>query len=265
MPSYAFRRSVLGFSAALVLCAAGVIGGEPAPKAPDQDLSTLEAFRDVQAGYSLRLPSGYRKMSEDENRKIVENISQYIGKEAADRVDAQPPAYFKGPIDDERPKTMPPTLTISYASSDEPFETAKLAEYQQRIENTYKKSGLQYSDLKLEIVKIDGVNALRFENEAYSPVDNTRVYKLAFHIPGQGRRYDIVFDCLPFQTESVKAAADVIMKTFKIETPPLMDAATQGKWTRVALWTAGGFVVGILLSVLIKVLSRSRTKSAQPA
>jgi hypothetical protein len=238
-----------------LLAAFGRALAEDAPKAAEEDISKLELFTEEQAGYSVRLPGGYQLMSDDENRAIMEGLSAVFGKEFAERTAQMPPKYFKGPIDPARPKAMRPTLAIQISGLDEPVEAAKITEYKDRLEANYKKHGLQYGDMKLEVLKIDGVNALRVEHEIYSPVDNSRSYKLYLSVPGSGRRYEILFDCSPNQVEGVQAAAATVIRSFKRLDAPLLDPQTQSKWTRIALWTVGGFVAGVALSLLLKFLT----------
>ncbi|MFH0939670.1 MAG: hypothetical protein V1899_10385 [Planctomycetota bacterium] len=231
-------------------------------RSSETDLSCLQKFSDPIAGYSIRIPEGYKRLTEDENREVIHGLSEIFGKEFGERTAQQPPTYFKGPKDSARLKNMPPTLAISYSPLDEPIDASKLSQYQAKIERTYKKHGIQHGDLKLEVIQINNVNALRVEHEVFSPIDNSRGFKTFVTIPGKGRRYEIILDYSPSQIEGAQSALAIVLKSFQLEDVLFMNPETQSKWSRVILWTIGGFVAGVLLSLLLLFLIRTGAKTS---
>jgi len=93
------------------------------------------------------------------------------------------------------------------------------------------------------------------EHDIFSPIDNSRSRLINVSVPGHKRRYEIVFNYHPDQAESVEASLATVLQTFEIQKKPVVDEKTQSKWTRIAFWTIGCFVAGILLSLLLKVLA----------
>src|SRR4051794_34977844 len=58
-----------------------------------------QKYVDEKMGFSVELPPGYVKLSENETHEIFKGLSQYIGKEVAERAQRRPPVWFKGPLD----------------------------------------------------------------------------------------------------------------------------------------------------------------------
>jgi len=226
----------------------------------EADTGDLPLFADPEAGYSMRIPSGYTKLTQDENREVFKNISEYFGKDVSEQVLRQPPVYFKGPADPAKPKALPPSMEVSCAGAPLIVDPAQKAKYQEMLEESYRKSGVRHGDISLDFVRVSGVTALRAEHDLYSAVDNSRNRLIRVLVPGPDRRYDIVFNFSPFQAEAVEQALNVVLKTFKITEREALDPEAKTKWGRVALWTVGGFITGILLSLILKLVSGATRK-----
>jgi len=226
------------------------------PKAKSQE----PLFEDSEAGYSMRIPAGYAKLTQDENREVFKSIGEYFGKDVSERVLRQPPVYFRGPVDPAKPKALPPSLEVSCAGAPMLVDPAQKAKYQEMLEESYRKSGLRHGDISVDFVRVSGVTALRAEHDLYSPVDNSRSRLIRVLFSGPDRRFDVVFNFSPHQAEAVEQALNVVLKTFKITEREVLDPETQTRWSRVALWTAGGFVTGLLLSIILKLVSNARRK-----
>ena len=224
----------------------------PAPAAGDME--KLKLFSDSDAGYSMRIPDGYQRLTEDETREVFHSISEYFGKEAGERVVRRPPAYFKGAPDPKDPKLKPPSLAVGYTDLDEPIDPEKMGFYKEQLETQLRKTGDKSGDVKVSLVQVDGITALRVELDLINP-DNTRDRVIKIAVPGNGRRYEIAFNYSPEQTASVEPAVATVLRSFKINSHPSLDPETKNRWTRIIYWTVGGFALGIILSILLKVLS----------
>jgi len=233
-----------------VIFAASLVAGEPAA----QD-NSLPVYSDPVGGYSFLVPSGYKKLTAEQNRQVFDGLSKFIGKDIADRAERNPPAYFNGPVDPKRPTSAPPSLAVGYTELDAPIDPSQLPEYRQQIEQELKKRGDKHSELKLDVVKVNGINSLRLEHDVYSPIDNSRSRIIRVSVPGDRRRYDIVFNFHPDQVEGVEQSLAVVLDQFRIDKHQVVNAESQSKWTRIALWTVGCFVGGIVLSLLLKMLA----------
>jgi hypothetical protein len=121
--------------------------------------------------------------------------------------------------------------------------------------------GERIGDVTATIVNINGTNAIKFEHELFDRLDNTRRHLLLLSIPGPSRRFVFVFNYSTEQEPGVRDAADTIIKSFKILDEVLATPESKSKWTRIALWTLGGLVAGLLLGMLLSVL----TGKNQPA
>lgn len=228
---------------------------DAAPAAVETDPSKLELFSDPLAGFSVRIPAGYHKLSAEETREVFRGISEYFGKDIAERAQRRPPHWFSGPIDPLKPKSRPPALAIGYTELSEPIDPAMMPFYKQKLEDEYRAKGEKHGDIKVEIVKVDGIDSLRVENEIYSPIDNSRAKLINLLIPGDGKRYEVVFNYSTDQQSQVRDAVTLVQRSFKIEKHPVMDQVTRSKWTRIAMWTIGSFVVGILISIVLRSLA----------
>jgi hypothetical protein len=227
---------------------------EPAPAAP-ADINALDTYVDNTAGYSFKIPQGYSKLSPEQNREVFEGLSRFLGKEVGERAERQPPSWFSGPPNPKKPKSAPPSLAVGYTDLDEAVDPAQMPKYKQELEEEYKKRGERFGEIKIDIIKVDGVDSLRVEHDIFSPIDNSRSRMIKISVPGAARRYDIVFNFQSDQAEGVDGALATVLKTFKIDKNAGMDATTQSKWKRIAIWTIGCFFAGILLSLVLKVLA----------
>jgi len=233
----------------------------PAPAEPPTsgvgggDMEKLKLFSDNDAGYSMRIPDGYQRLTEDETREVFHGISEYFGKEAGERVLRRPPAYFKGPPDLKDTKAKPPSLAVGYTDLDEPIDPEKMSIYKEKIEEQLRKTGDKSGEINVSMVQVDGITALRIEHDVINPIDSSRARLIKIAVPGNARRFDIVFNFSPEQTSNVDPAVATILRSFKINSHPSLDPETKSRWTRILYWTIGGFALGIILSILLKVLS----------
>ena len=225
--------------------------------------SAPDLFNEPLAGYSMRIPQGYERLSEDENREVFRGLSEYLGKEVGDRVLRRPPTWFKGPINPKRPKEKPPALAVGYTDLDEPIDPAQMSRYKSDLEQEYRKRGDKYGEIKIDLVTVGGVNSLRVEHDIFSPIDNSRSRMIKVVVPGHGGSYDIVFNFSGDQASDVATALETVLSSFNVQTRPVVDQETTSRWTRVALWTGGCFLIGILLSVLLKMLAGVGEKTSK--
>ena len=203
----------------------------------------------------MRIPEGFTRLTEADNREVFRGISEHFGKQVGDRTLRRPPVWFKGPANPAHPTLAPASLAIGYTDLAEAIDVNATQKYKENLEQAYKKAGIKNGEIKIQVIKVSGVDALRIEHDIFSPIDNSQARIVNLAVPGNGRRYDIVFNYSGEQHQEVEKAAQSIIKTFKLKVEPEMDTATQGKWIRVAGFTIGGFVVGVVLMLLLKVLS----------
>ena len=258
----------------LVLSAADTAPGQDAPKTetaattssetqavPSDAASALKPteFKDPDAGYVVTIPAGYSRLSDDRVRMAFKGASSYLGKDVSERALVKPPACFQGPVDPLHPKTLPPGLAIGFSALSAPVDPAQMSKYKEDYEQELKKSGESAGDVSVDVVSVNGIPSLRIEHDIFSPIDNTRSRMIKLSVPGQQRRYDIVFSFFNDQAPQVKDAMDVVMKSFA--TTEIADP-NAGRWMRVALWTVGGLVAGVLLGALLGALAGKKTTPA---
>ena len=250
---------------ALAALVSGSVARVPAAETtPDAKTATVteQVFNEPGAGFSMQIPAGYTRLSDDENREVFSRLSEHFGKEAGERALRQPPVRFKGPVDPKRTEMVPPSLTVTCSGLNWIFDAAKKAEYKDKIEQDYKKSGVKHGDISLDVITVGGVNSLRADHDIYSPVDNTRGKIAMVIVPGAERSYDIVFSYSEDQAHDVDAALATVIKSFKAEVLPVITEESMSSWKRVLMWTLGCFVAGIVLSLLLKTLAGVGEKSA---
>ncbi|HEY3324861.1 MAG TPA: hypothetical protein VGP72_30695 [Planctomycetota bacterium] len=255
--------SLLLPASAGLLFAAQTQDSKAPPAAVPLDFEKLSLFKDPDAGYSMRVPEGFARLSDEENRQVFRGITEYMGKQAGERALRRPPAWFKGPADPTNAKLPPPSLAIGYTDLTEPVDPTQMSRYKEELEEAFRKQGEKFGDFSVALASVGGVTSLRIEREIVSVVDGShgRVVNLA--VPGNGRRYDIVFNYSPEQAAHVQPAIETVTRTFRLESA-LLDPQTKSKWTRILIWTIGGFIVGIVLSLLLRVLAGVGDKPDTP-
>lgn len=217
-------------------------------------------FKDAEAGYSVMIPAGYARLSDDRVRLAFKGLSSYLGKDVGERTLVKPPSCFQGPIDPLHPKAQPPGMAIGFSTLAAPVDPAQMSKYKEEYEQELKKSGEFASDVSVEVVSVNGIPSLRVEHDIFSPVDNTRMRMIKLSVPGQQRRYDIVFSFVNDQAPQVKEALEVVMKSFA--TTEVADP-NAGRWMRVALWTIGGLVAGVVLGALLGAIAGKKQPAAK--
>jgi hypothetical protein len=255
----------------LTLAAGFVAAGEAendaskikAPPLLDPELEKLTAFEDPDARFSMRIPAGFTRLTEADNQEVFRGISEHFGKQVGDRTLKRPPVWFKGTMDPAHPKIAPPSMAIGYTDLADVIDVNARHIYKQNLEQAYKKAGVKHGEIAIDAIQIAGVDALRIEHDIFNAIDNSQARIINLAVPGDGRRYDVVFNFSAEQSAEVETAVKTVMKTFKLKTAPAMDTATQAKWTRVAFFTIGGFVVGVVLMMLLKVLSGAGEKEPE--
>jgi hypothetical protein len=238
----------------VVFCAAA---GEPVPPAPDN----LSDFNDAEAGYSFKIPAGYTRISQETIREAFKSISETLAKDASARTRKFPPAYFKGPIDPDHPKLPPPAMAIGYTELAESIDPEMIAKYKEQLEANARKEGENTLNLQLELIHVNGILSLRTEYDKYSPIDNTRMRQVDISVPGHQCRYDIIFTYNSEQAPRLKDAIDTMTRTFTVA-----EAASPGganRWVRVALYTVGGLVLGLLIGFIFGAIAGN--KNPEPA
>jgi hypothetical protein len=212
-------------------------------------------FKDPGAGYSIVLPKGYTRLSEDKIRENVQSNSQIVGKDVTEQILREPAVYFEAPADPAHPKLLPALLKILVTGLNESVDPALLPKYKERYENGLKKHSETIPSIDVSVVTVNGVNALKFEHELFDRLDNSRRHIIDLSIPGPGRRFELVFNYSTDQEASIREAADTIIKSFKVLDGSVATPESSNRWVRIALWTVGAGLVGILLGVLLSALT----------
>jgi hypothetical protein len=231
---------------------------DPEPSAPVAGPLQREEFSDPVAGYSVKLPPGYKKLSEDETHAIFEGLSEFWGKEISERARSKPPAWFRGPADPKLPNAPPPMFAVAYADLSESIDPAQLTAYKDKLEEEYKRQGNKYGEINIQVVKVDGITSLEVENDVFSRINNERSRLLRVAVPGKGRWYDLSFMFGNDQSEAVHAALKDVLDSFKVMEHPAESVQNQIRWTRVLMYTAGFGLAGVVLSLLLRKLSGAK-------
>lgn len=214
-------------------------------------------YKDDINGYSVMLPPGYAKLTENETHEIFKGLSQFISKEASERAQKRPPAWFKGPIDPKHPELPPPMFAVGFSDLKEPIHPDQLNAYKDMLEEEYKRQGNKFGEIGIQTTVVDGITALQVEHDVFSPINNERSRELLVTVPAKGKTYNLDFNFSSEQTESVHAALKDVLDSFKINDHPEADAPNQIKWQRVAAYTIGFGLAGVLLSLILKKLGGS--------
>lgn len=249
-----------GFLAALTSAVIGfslrASANESADSAAEsKSVVNLSEFKDENSRYSMLIPKGYKRLSEEKIRENVRSNSEIVGKDITEQILREPAAYFEGPIDPARPKVAPPILKLLTTGLDEAVDPTLLSKYKERYENGVRKHGDTVGNVDVSSLTVNGVHALHFEHELFDRLDNSRRHIIDISIPGPGRRYEIVFNYSTDQDAGVREAAETIIKSFKVLEDAFIAPESSSKWVRIALWTLGGLIAGILLGVLLGVVT----------
>ena len=231
----------------------------PTPPVSNTPPAKPTEFKDPEGGFAFMVPAGYTRLSEDRVRMGFKGLSSYLGRDVSERTLIKPPVCFQGPTDPAHPKTQPPSLAIGFSALAAPVDPAQMARYKDDYEQELKKAGENVGDVSVEVVSVNGTPSLRIEHDLFSPIDNTRMRIIKLSVPGQQRRYDIVFNFFSEQAPQVKEALDTVTKSFSIF--EVADEST-GRWTRIALWTIGGLVAGVVLGVLLGAIAGNKRQPA---
>lgn len=223
---------------------------EIAPAAPVSDL-----FTDPAGGFTMKIPAGFARLNDEENREAFNRLSEHFGKEAGERALRQPPVRFRGQPDPKNPEKRPPAMTVTVSGLQWVIDPDKKAQYKDLIEEDYKKVGLRHGEITLDIVSVNGINSLRAEHDIFSPVDNSPEKIVMLIVPGSDRSFDIVFNFVADQSPQVNAALDTVIKSFKVESAPAVSQESMSRWTRILIWTFGCFAAGLLVSFLLRKLA----------
>ena len=225
---------------------------------------SLSEFKDAEAGYSFKVPAGYTRLTQDQIRTAFKGLSNTLGKSVSERTLLRPPAYFQGPIDPAHPKELPPGLAIGFTALAEPVDPALMNQYKNAYEADLRKNGDSTGDVQVDVISVNGVPSLRIEHDIFSPIDNTRMRMVKISVPGHERRYDVVFSFYSDQADSVKDAISTVTKSFAV-TDTGSWTGLSSRWVRVALYTLGGLVLGLLIGVVFSAMAGSKQPQASAA
>jgi hypothetical protein len=214
-----------------------------------------EMFTDPAGGYSLLLPSGYRKLTDDEMHFVFKSLSEYLGKEASERTIKQPPAYFIGTA--KAPGEKPPSLTIAFSENDQQFTHAQMPMLKAQLEEQHKRQGDKVGESDIKLVTIDGINSIQVENDYFDQIGNERSRMIRVAVPAKGKWIEIRFIFSPAQGDAVHAALKEALDSLKIMEHPAVNVANQNKWLRIAYITLACGLAGVVLSLILQKFRKS--------
>ena len=241
------------FLNAALLCGAEEPKSAEPDVAPAGPLARLD-YSDDAAGYSVKLPPGYIKLTDNETHEIFKGLSEFMGKEASERAQKRPPAWFKGPPDPKNPTLPQPMFAVGYSDLSEPIHPDQLNAYKEKLEEEYKRQGNKFGEIDLKVVLVDGITSLQVEHDVFSPINNERSRVLRVAVPAKGKWFDLNFNFSSEQTDAVHESLKDVLDTFKIAEHQSLVVPNQIKWERVLAYTVGFGLAGVLLSLILKKL-----------
>lgn len=244
-----------------MLLSFSLISGEEAKPVETQTVpagtaAAREVYTDPVGGFSLSLPTGYRKLTEDETREVFKGLSESLNKNVSESVRKQPPVWFIGPVDPKLPAMRPPSLAIAFTENAEQIDPAQVSAYKDALEEKRKQDGGKGGELALSVVKVDGIPSLQEEAEMTNSLNNERDRLIRVAIPGKGKWFELVFNYSADQNEPVRAALKEALDSFKVMEHPPENVENTKKWLRVFYYTMGFGLVGILLSFVLRKMGK---------
>lgn len=226
--------------------------------AAEISVAPRESFSDPVAGYSLLVPSSYRRLTENEVREIFSGMSKLLGKEIGERAPKRAPAWFVGKPDPAKPNDAPPRFAIGFAELDQPIDPAQITAYRDELAEKHKREGDKIGNMHVSVVSVDGIASLQeeYDYEFGNSTERARLIRLA--IPGKGRWYELYFSFSPSQEEGVRAALKELLDSFKVMEHPPQSSENRDKWLRVLYYTVGFGLAGVLISILLQKFSRNK-------
>jgi hypothetical protein len=235
----------------------------PSTSSDKVKLSPETPFSDARIGVAFTLPEGFSKLSDDEFRANMTRLSEYVGKEAAERVQRQAPLCFRGTSTDGR---MPPAMSFSIYGGKIRYEASKLDDYRDQIRAGLERGNVRHGTLDLKLVRVGDIDALRVDYEMQSAEDNSRQKQLTLLIPGPDRFCDVGITYLKGQEETVERALVKVISTFRFFQSNTAGASGGKDWNRIFMWTGGAFLFGVVLSFALRALSgKGKSEEKQAA
>jgi len=220
-----------------------------------------ELYSDPIAGYSVSIPTGYRKLTEDETRDVFTGLSDALGKDAGERVRKRPPVWFIGPSNPKVANEHPPSFAIAFSENQEQIDPAQIPAYRDMILEKRKRDGDKPGDVTLSVIKVDGINALQEECDLLNRANQERSFLIRVAVPGKGKWYELVFNYSAEQNEGVRVALKEALATFKVMEHPPENVENAAKWLRVLYYTVGFGLVGVVLSFIMRKLGGEKDGS----
>ncbi len=235
-------------------------GGEAAT---GKDAEAENHYADAEAGYSLTIPRGWRKVTDKEVREIFRGMLKAFGKKAVETVLQRPPVYFEGP-NPRDPMKIWENFGVGHIPTTFILDPGRLDEYRGMVEKQLKSEETPYEDARVNFVEISGILSIRIDyatrRRAISPLKMLVSHVL---IPAEDRTFELVFIFDPSRKEEMERVMGEVLDSFVVTNPPKFSWSS--KWTRIAILTAAGFVGGVFLGLLIQRLSNRRRSSVSPS
>ncbi len=184
-------------------------------------------------------------------------MSEVLGRDVGEGVGKRPPAWFIGPADPKKPDEPPPSFAINFAEIDQQIDPAQIPLYKQELEDKHKREGDKVGGVVLNVVSVDGITSLQ-EEYAYSIPNAPEGRMIRLAVPGKGKWFEMYFNYSPNQDESVRAALKEALESFKVMEHPPENIENRNKWLRVLYYTVGFGLAGVVLSFILRKLSREK-------
>lgn len=235
-----------------VLCA-GAWAGE-GTKGGEEPL-----YADAEAGFKLKVPFGWRRVTEREVRELFRGILRAFGREATEAALRRPPVYFEGPNPRDTMKIWP-NFGVGYIPERFMVDPDQASAYKDQIERYMRGEKQECDGLEVTVCRIDGALSLRMDygtrRESVTPL---KMLMTRFLIPAADRTLEVVFAYDPSQQKEMQATIDQVLESFQVERAAGGDWTS--RWGRIALITAAGFAVGVLFGLVLHWRSRRRESS----
>ena len=257
MARASLRQTCAGALLAAIMLASGAAASEDSKGSTSAKAES--AYADAEAGYSMKIPGGWRKVTEKEVRQLFRVMLKAFGKQAVEAALQRPPVYFEGP-DPKDPMKIRPHFGVGYIPTTFAVEPDRAGEYREMVEKQFLSEQASCEEVRVTPVKISGILSLRIDyttrRQAVSPLKMLVSHTL---IPTDDRTLELVFIFDPSQREEMEKVMDFVLDSFSVARPP--EPAWSQRWKRIALLTAAGFAGGVLLGLVLQRFSRKSRAS----
>ncbi|MCX7806746.1 MAG: hypothetical protein N3A38_16400, partial [Planctomycetota bacterium] len=141
----------------------GQEAASPAGKAAERkEAAEQRHYADAEAGYSLKIPDGWRKVTEREVREVFRGMLKAFGKKAVEAVLQRPPVFFEGP-NPRDPMKIWENFGVGHIPTTFTLDPDRLDEYRSMVERQLKSEETPYEDVRVSLARVSGILSLRID------------------------------------------------------------------------------------------------------